>query len=287
MDDYFLNLIIAISTLLIAGLAFVDQFTAKFFRSLWFKWPILIICSYTIMWATNQKDFNAENQNTRDKLTSEIEQRKRDSTYNAKEKIRDSLSHQQEISDRDSVIAALGRYSLKFDSATNTITKVIKEDTSKRNVNIYHGTDPSVTICIKDVSKNIPTGLQFEKIPGTDSFKLNITLCHENGPENLSLAFYIIAYKNGKFTNVGGDILFYNKKLNFSNASIQQKMPVFDVVGKIDAETIYIYFIGSYTNRDGSKPFPIDVIYTPLPDGFGQPLDYMDQRIRAFIAEIK
>ena len=147
------------------------------------------------------------------------------------------------------IIEQLAKYGFKADSANNRLVRIVR-DSSKTK--IISGPDPVLIICPDK-------GIVLEKV--TDSILyFNVSYCSQDAS---SSAFNL---KNTLFIedSIGNTIYHKNQKL----LPFDTKLPKdgrytssFNVPKVFYPSTVYLLIQGAYKNYDGSKKYPVNVMY--------------------------
>jgi hypothetical protein len=197
---------------------------------------IISILLYVIQYEIN------EAKNLREEEAQKIEKAKSDSIYHKR----------LEESNRliiNTFAAGLAKYSLKYNSANQTIERLIKEN---RDTVIVDGGEPFLSLC-----KENPVILS-DTIGSYFGFNLNI--CNSEAPSKgiKAIVYVVSVHNNGHFSLSKIFNLFPTNAQMDNGARVTQQVLV-----PIEENIILCYFLvkGIWTNSSESKQFSIDQIY--------------------------
>jgi hypothetical protein len=256
--NWFYNLVIGLCGLLIGTLAFAPEISNvkgfKWINSLWLKVPLFIGVSFIAIWATIQKDNDAEVATESNKRNTETILNIRDSLNKDELHKRDSLHQSKEleqlIANRQVLIESnnknlktytevLGKYNLELDDANKKIISLVR-DSSKESSDIPH-----LQLCmdIPAVRKTVHQGEEH----------LDLKLCNVTGfaARNINYEIYIL--------DVFGNNVALNSKLpQIEDMEALAPNAFRTVTIRINpqgkrSDTIAICLVGTYQNSYGRK----------------------------------
>lgn len=201
----------------------------------------LIVSFVTIVLYIFQYEIN-ESKNLRKEESLRIEKAKTDSIN----EIRLQESNKLII---NTFAEGLAKYALKYDSASRTIEKLIKET---KDTLIINGSEPFLSLC-----KDAPITLT-DTIGNYYGFNLNI--CNTIAPsKKLEAKVYVVSVdENGKLSLCKVFNLFQTNAQLAENARVTQQVLV-----PINGKLMLCYFLlkGHWTNSSENKTFTIDQIF--------------------------
>lgn len=185
----------------------------------------------------------------------------------------DSIASARIEKSKDETINALGRYSLKYDSAQKEIERLVR-DSSRKTVSIIQGPDPEFSFCVADPISPSDTTI--------DNIFFKINFCsYKAVSRNIKIACFLVTqnlsltYQFQKIFFAIPSGFFVNSETGFT---FKLSIPK-DIVHT--TKRVYVMMKGSYQNNDMTKIFPIEetILYDCLERRAGSPNDYLQSKI--------
>lgn len=187
---------------------------------------------------------------------SRYEQRVRDSLSVEKIKIRDSLASAKVENGKNETILALAKYSLRYDSSQNVISKLIKDSARKT---VIQPIDPVLGLCYNGLSR---------KKSNSDSLVITIRKCAEMALcKDINIEIYFVVSLDSPLLKKHSNFLFATKE-KFIEKDGEMRAGEYRandfylyVKGASKIYYVFAWVVGTYKNSDKTKIFDIDKVY--------------------------
>jgi hypothetical protein len=218
----------------------------------WMLIACFVITNILSIWQYNynkRKDFDAAlKQNEKDSIATLV-QEKKDSKKDSIAKI-----DREESNDRiiRSFTGSLAEYGLKYDSTQRRIEKLVK-DSVKRSVTVIEANNPTFSVVCSDEGITLKGSIN-------DTLDFTIKSCYKYFPRDINIDLLIISAVNGQYHKYKVIKDYFVRKTSLNEDGNFPGRDIF-LANKGHANTFYFYFTGKYTNREGTKMFPLEEVY--------------------------